>query len=280
MKQADIVKQRKGVRTQDGDGVSLTRVFGGNSARDLDPFLMLDEFGSSDPEDYKGGFPPHPHRGFQTVTYMLKGKMEHTDHLGNVGLLEDGGLQWMNAGQGIIHSEMPKQTEGTMWGFQLWVNLPSHKKMSSAWYKDIPSDQIPILEENGITFKVLAGEHKGVKGALYDTESPTYLDIELCKNSAYQMELQPEQTHLLYVFVGEMTVNTTKVSTGELVQVANGDFVHLNSKNGARFLVISGTPLQEPVVQYGPFVMNTEAEIHQAISDYNNGTLAQVADAK
>jgi len=280
VKQADIVKQRKGVRTQDGDGVSLTRVFGGNSARDLDPFLMLDEFGSSDPEDYKGGFPPHPHRGFQTVTYMLKGKMEHTDHLGNVGLLEDGGLQWMNAGQGIIHSEMPKQTEGTMWGFQLWVNLPSHKKMSSAWYKDIPSDQIPILEENGITFKVLAGEHKGIKGALYDTESPTYLDIELSHNTGYQMDLSAEHTNLVYVFVGEMQVNQTKVFAGELVQLAKGDYVDLSTKNGARFLVISGKPLKQPVVQYGPFVMNTEAEIHQAINDYNNGTLAQVADAK
>lgn len=279
-KQARILTRGRGVPTQDGDGVKLTRVMGTHQFRGLDPFLMLDEFGSSDPVDYQGGFPPHPHRGFQTVTYMLQGRMEHTDHLGNVGLLKDGGLQWMNAGRGIIHSEMPKQTEGVMWGFQLWVNLPSAQKMSPAWYKDIPVENIPVLTQSGVTIKVLAGQHQNINGAIFEEGCPTYLDIEFMDDSVYEFDIQPQANSLLYVFVGDVNIGNTQVSRGDIVSVGEGDVLCLTASKGARCIYISGQPIGEPVVQYGPFVMNTAAEIDQAIRDYQAGTLAEVAEAK
>jgi redox-sensitive bicupin YhaK (pirin superfamily) len=271
--------------SSDGDGVKLLRVFGGSGdpAR-FDPFLMMDEFGSFDPNDYNGGFPPHPHRGFETITYMLEGRMEHQDHMGNVGDLKSGDVQWMTAGSGIIHSEMPKQTQGRMRGFQVWLNLPAYSKMQSPAYSDIPSSSIPVVRFHDVTAKLIAGsavlDDQVLEGTVNrpDTE-PVYLDLMFGTASiGHNIVLAAGTTVLVYVYEGSVALGEagTTVNRGQLARLQRtGDTVLLTPMaNDTRVVLLSGKPLGEPIVQYGPFVMNTRQQIEQALDDYRRGTLA------
>ena len=271
--------------SSDGDGVRLLRIFGGSGdpAR-FDPFLMMDEFGSNDPGDYIGGFPPHPHRGFETITYMLEGRMEHQDHMGNVGNLQNGDVQWMTAGAGIIHSEMPKQTEGRMRGFQVWLNLPARTKMQQPAYQDIPSARIPVQQIGNVSAKLIAGkatlDGQQVEGLVSrpDTE-PLYLDLVFADAGAPAMLTVVEgNTTLMYVYEGSVAVGDegTVVRRGQLARLQrSGDTLSLIPQAAdTRIVVLAGRPLHEPIVQYGPFVMNTREEIEQALNDYRRGQLA------
>lgn len=271
-----------GQPTQDGDGVKLTRVLTQAHQRRLDPFLMLDNFGSQDPSDYCGGFPDHPHRGFETVTYMIAGRMRHKDSAGNEGLLQNGGVQWMTAGRGLVHSEMPEQEEGLMEGFQLWLNLPSSQKMCSPAYLDIQSERVPeYVTEAGIKVRVIAGESQKVKGAVCRSanEFPTqvmYLDIHFEQPGNFQQSLNVQDNAFIYVYRGALKiVNGSEVSAVPLHQMAilqnSGDGVHLRADQGTKVLLISGRPLNEPIAQYGPFVMNTREELIQAVDDFRAG---------
>jgi redox-sensitive bicupin YhaK (pirin superfamily) len=265
----------------DGDGVRLLRVFGGNNLARFDPFLMLDEFGSFEASDYIGGFPSHPHRGFETVTYMLEGKMEHRDHMGNVGLLEPGDVQWMKAGAGVIHSEMPKQEQGRMRGFQLWVNLPAAEKMTPATYDDIAADRIPVYSLPGMQVKAIAGRltvnNKVLDGAVNDRSSePGYLDIQV-GNDALELSIQVPDGHtaLVYVYEGGVAMGRqqTRVTARQMARLSRNGTVQLSADANSGVLLITGKPIGEPIVHYGPFVMNTREEIEQAIADYNTGRL-------
>ena len=264
----------EGVLTQDGAGVTLTRLLTGKLHRRLDPFLMLDAFGSDVPDEYIAGFPDHPHRGFETVTYMLAGKMRHRDNAGHEGLLENGGVQWMTAGRGLIHSEMPEQEHGTMEGFQLWLNLPSKRKMIDPWYQDIQSSDIPeYLTPTGVTVRVIAGSSDGVVGAITrpDTE-PLYLDLHLPAGVTFDAFVPDTHNAFIYVYRGAVKVGDTLVDSQQMGILSNtGDGVTLTATVDTRLILIAGRPLNEPIVQYGPFVMNTQQEIHQALDDYRNG---------
>ena len=272
-----IEQQVVGMETSDGAGVRLTRVLTGKLQRRLDPFLMLDAFGSDVADDYIAGFPDHPHRGFETVTYMLAGRMRHKDSAGNEGLLDNGGLQWMTAGRGVIHSEMPEQIEGRMEGFQLWVNLPAKNKMVEPWYRDFASAEIPKYQtDDGVRVRVIAGTSHGVKGAVVrsDTE-PLYLDLQVPPGAAFDEELPLSHNAFIYVYEGVVEVNGTAVAAGRMGILSNdADNVRIAARDDARLILVSGRPLNEPIVQYGPFVMNTQDEIHQAIDDYRSGRLA------
>ena len=270
----------KGVATSDGAGVRLTRVLTQELQRRLDPFLMLDAFRNENPEDYIGGFPDHPHRGFETVTYMIAGRMRHRDSAGNEGLLQNGGVQWMTAGRGVIHSEMPEQEDGVMEGFQLWLNLPARRKMIPAWYRDIPRAEIPeYVTDEGVRVRVIAGTSNGVAGAMMreDTE-PLYLDIELPPDSLFSTALPAGHNAFIYVYRGELTVSGTLLGESRMAILANTpqtDGVILIASGPARAILVAGKPLGEPIVQHGPFVMNTREEIFQAIKDFNEGHLAE-----
>ena len=272
--------------TSDGDGVKLLRVFGGHGPERFDPFLMLDEFGSEQASDYIGGFPPHPHRGFETITYMLQGKMEHRDHMENVGLLEDGDVQWMTAGSGIIHSEMPKQTEGKMRGFQLWLNLAQGQKMTPPKYEDVAAAQIPWIQVGEVHVKAVAGEallnDQSVKGYFTRANTkPVLLDVRPAGTDPVTLEVPNEANVMLYVYEGAVGVEEVEVSGQQLARLSGSGAISIGIKAlGTQFLLIAGTPLKEPIAQYGPFVMNTPEQIEQAIQDYQNGTLAQVAKAE
>ncbi|MFT6086676.1 MAG: redox-sensitive bicupin YhaK (pirin superfamily) [Glaciecola sp.] len=274
---ATTIKQIvQGMPSSDGAGVKLKRVIGQPMLKNLDPFLLLDEFGSEDAQDYIAGFPKHPHRGFQTVTYMLNGKMGHKDSIGNEGIIEDGGLQWMNAGKGIIHEEMPMQIEGKMRGFQLWVNLPSTEKMSAPGYQDIPTADIPELSsEKGSTIRVLAGDYRGQKGAV-TTQSvkPQFFDFHLVANESLNVATQDTHNGFLYVYEGKIEVAGKVLSKGQLGVLNFANDLVLESKDCARVIFVSGEPINEPVVQYGPFVMNSQEEINQALRDFQQGVLA------
>lgn len=266
----------RGTPTSDGAGVRLTRVIGGQALPDLDPFLLLDEFGSDSPNDYIAGFPDHPHRGFETVTYMLAGRMRHRDNLGNSGLLEPGSIQWMTAGKGIVHSEMPEQQDGLMRGFQLWVNLPAAEKMTEPRYQDIPPTSVEeVATDDGVRVRVLSGEFEGVKGPVAGVViQPLYLDLALPANTGVTPQLQADHTAFLYVFEGSANVGQTRknVATGELAVLGPGTEVRLATGNEqARMILVAGAPLGEPIVRYGPFVMNTRDEIKQALADYSAG---------
>ena len=277
-----IVKVVRGMPTSDGAGVSLTRIIGQPDLPRLDPFLMLDFFGSDNPGEYIAGFPPHPHRGFQTVTYMLAGKMRHKDSVGNEGVIDAGGIQWMNAGRGIIHEEMPEQEEGLLQGFQLWVNLPAKEKMSAPNYQDIQPDIVPTVQIQNASVKVLAGEVDGVKGPVKTTAvAPTFLDIDL-KSGQCDIALKSNEAAFLYVYEGNITVGKgdqaqkTMLESGELgVLSQQGTRLSFSSEKGSKIIVVSGKPINEPIVQYGPFVMNSQQEIVQAFSDYQSGVLAK-----
>ena len=273
MQETKIKQLVSGIATQDGAGVRLTRIIGQPALPRLDPFLMLDEFGSDQAQDYLAGFPEHPHRGFQTVTYMLAGKMEHRDSVGNKGVIETGGIQWMNAGRGIIHSEMPKQTEGLMRGFQLWVNLPASEKMSAPNYQDIKADQVPVItEQTGLQIRVLVGEFNGVKGPVEaQAVKPLFIDCHFSQSQEVTIPVAPEQVFFVYCYQGELSLGHQVVRKGQLAVLESTNLIGLRGVADSRCIVVGGRPLNEPVVQYGPFVMNTEQEIRQAIEDFRQG---------
>ena len=269
-----------GQATSDGDGVKLTRVLTQPLQRRLDPFLMLDAFGSDDADDYIGGFPDHPHRGFETVTYMIAGRMCHRDSAGNEGLLENGGVQWMTAGRGIIHSELPEQEQGRMEGFQLWVNLPAADKMGTPGYRDIPTGEIPELRLPGASVRVIAGTSHGVAGAVQKAHTePLYLDLHLEPGATFEQPLPAGHNAFVYVYRGQLEIDggaaRTSVPRERMAVLANAadrDGVRLQAgAEGARALLIAGRPLNEPIAQYGPFVMNKQAEIFQAVEDFRAG---------
>lgn len=269
-----------GIPTSEGAGVKLLRVLNQNLQQRLDPFLMLDEFRSDDPQDYIAGFPDHPHRGFQTVTYMLAGRMRHRDSAGNEGLLSPGGVQWMNAGRGLVHSELPEQEDGLMHGFQLWVNLPGSLKMSEPGYRDIQPEEIPnYTTENGVTVRVIAGEVDGVRGAVEQAKTePLYLDVQLPAGASHWVALPPSHNAFVFVYEGTLTVGEQRRSVGArqmavLSNTATADGVGLYADDDSRVLVIAGRPLKESIAQWGPFVMNTREEVEQAVTDFRNGVL-------
>jgi redox-sensitive bicupin YhaK (pirin superfamily) len=271
-----VVAVIRGIPTSDGDGVKLTRVIGQRALPDLDPFLMLDEFGSEKGADYIGGFPDHPHRGFETVTYMLDGKMRHGDNKGHSGLLVSGSVQWMTAGRGLVHSEMPEQEDGLMRGFQLWINLPAKDKMCEPRYQEYPPEKIPVAKPDaGVSVKVIAGEVSGVKGPIGGIATdPTYLDIALEKGATFTHRLPKEHNAFAYVFEGAATIAGKAMEKSQLAVLSQGEiFTVTADAQTARLILVAGQPLREPVVKYGPFVMNTPEEIHQAIADFQAGRL-------
>jgi len=282
MKQAAITHPRRverlvaGQATSDGAGVKLTRLLTHDLQRRLDPFLMLDAFKTDKPEDYIAGFPSHPHRGFETVTYMIAGRMRHRDNAGHEGLLQNGDVQWMTAGRGIVHSEMPEQEDGAMEGFQLWLNLAAKDKMSPPWYRDIKSADIPeFTAPEGARVRVIAGGSHGVTGAIERPVTlPLYLDIHLGAGQSYAQELPAAYNVFVCVYRGEATVGGTAIGERKMALLANdpeADGVVLGAAAPARALLIAGMPLNEPIAQYGPFVMNTQQEIYQAIADFQHG---------
>lgn len=275
-----IGRRLQGQPTSDGAGVKLKRVFAHGQSGELDPFLMLDEFSSYDANDYLAGFPSHPHRGFETVTYMLDGHMLHEDHLGNRGDLRPGDVQWMTAGRGIIHSEMPQQREGRMRGFQLWINLPAAEKMKPASYRDIPAADIPVAAlANGVRVKVIAGElttdDATVAGPIAGlSTAPVYMDISVPPRTRFSQPLPSTHSAFVYVFEGQATIAGAGLEQGQGAVLVDGDCCEVDGgAQGARLLLLAGKPIGEPVVQYGPFVMNSAAEIHQALQDYQAGRL-------
>ncbi|WP_290523402.1 pirin family protein [Alcanivorax sp.] len=275
-----ILNTIRALDTSDGAGVRLKRALGYNPMVRLDPFLMLDAFSSDNPDDYIAGFPPHPHRGFETVTYLVEGHMRHRDHLGNEGDLKQGGVQWMTAGRGIIHEEMPQQQDGLLRGFQLWINLPAAEKMKPASYRDIADTEMPRLDlPSGGQVKIIAGEVSladevlvaPVKGGVTD---PLYLDVVLRPDESLAVPIKSGYGSFLYVFEGDLLVAGETLSCDHLATLTDGNSVTVQAgKKGARLLLLAGKPLGEPIAQYGPFVMNTQEEINQALSDYRDGTL-------
>ena len=265
--------------TSDGAGVKLTRVLTQPLQRRLDPFLMLDAFGSDQADDYIAGFPDHPHRGFETVTYMIAGRMLHRDSAGHEGLLENGGVQWMTAGRGVIHSEIPQQEEGVMEGFQLWLNLPAQDKMSAPWYRDFAAGELPrFTTDDGVEVTVIAGESHGVSGAVTRAvTAPLYLDLHLPAGTSFSQPLPAGHNAFVYVYRGRVKLGEVEVPVRNMAILANAadrDGVRIEALEEARVLLIAGRPLGEPIAQYGPFVMNTEQEIYQAVADYRAGRLA------
>jgi len=271
-----------GQPTSDGAGVKLTRLLTNTLQRRLDPFLMLDAFGSDDAADYIAGFPDHPHRGFETVTYMIAGRLRHRDSAGHEGLLENGGVQWMTAGRGVIHSELPEQEHGRMEGFQLWLNLPARDKMMPAGYRDIPTAAIPEWRAPGVTARVIAGASHGVDGAVQrEGTAPLYLDLHLDPGAVFEQALEAGHNAFVHVYRGALLVDAdgarTEVPAQRMAILANtpgSDGVRLQAgPEPTRALLIAGRPLEEPIAQYGPFVMNTQAEIFQAVEDFRAGRL-------
>lgn len=264
----------QGVQTADGAGVKLTRVLTQDLQRRLDPFLMLDAFRNDNPDDYIGGFPDHPHRGFETVTYMIAGRMRHRDSAGNEGLLGPGGVQWMTAGSGLIHSELPEQEEGLMEGFQLWLNLPAERKMIKPSYRDIAPDSIPeYTTDEDVLVRVIAGQSHGTNGAVSreDTE-PLFLDIHLPAGTTFSQPLPAGHHAFVYAYRGSANVAGTPVADRQMGILANqGDGLEVSANEPTKLLLIAGKPLNEPIAQYGPFVMNTNDQIHQTLQDYRAG---------
>jgi quercetin 2,3-dioxygenase len=268
-----------GRATQDGAGVKLTRVLTQDLQRRLDPFLMLDAFGTDNPDDTIAGFPDHPHRGFETITYMLAGRMRHRDSAGNEGLLTSGGVQWMTAGRGVIHSELPEQDQGRMEGFQLWLNLAAQDKMVEPGYRDIPAGEIPVWRGEGVSARVIAGHLHGVAGAVQRPHTePIYLDLDLAAGARAEIPLPAAHNAFVYVYRGSATIDHTAVPLQRMAILTDEpgtDGVVISAQDeGARLLLIAGKPLNEPIAQYGPFVMNTQAQIFEAMEDFRAGRLA------
>jgi hypothetical protein len=264
-----------GMPASDGAGVKLIRSLGAANHLRADPFLMLDAFSSENPDDYVAGFPAHPHRGFETVTYQLDGHMLHEDHLGNRGDLKSGGVQWMTAGRGIIHSEMPQQENGRMRGFQLWINLPAKEKMKPAGYRDIQPDEIPSVSFPDGKLKIVAGKYGNTDGPVQGgSTEPQYWDVQLKSEKTFQARIPENRTVYVYPFEGSVEIAGRVLKTHQGGVLGSGDTVEVKAgAGGARFLLLAARPIGEPVVQYGPFVMNTREEIEQAIRDYQSGEL-------
>jgi hypothetical protein len=275
MSQRTITRRVRGIDTNDGAGVKLKRIIGQPNLDMLDPFLLLDEFRSDQAGDYIAGFPEHPHRGFETVTYMLAGHMRHGDNHGNQGDLGPGSVQWMTAGRGILHSEMPQQENGLMWGFQLWVNLPAADKMTAPRYQDIAPERIPRVEPApGVEARVIAGRLGDAVGPVQGVATaPVYLDITLAAGARFELDLPPGHHAFAYVFEGESAeVGGSALARNELGVLSGGDQLTLAAGTTAvRLLVVAGHPLKESVARYGPFVMNTPEQIHEAIADFRAG---------
>jgi redox-sensitive bicupin YhaK (pirin superfamily) len=261
----------------EGAGVTVHRTIGTPALRHLDPFLMLDHFGSDNPSEYIAGFPDHPHRGFVTLTYMLDGHMLHQDSMGNRGDLRPGGAQWMKAASGVIHSEMPQQSDGLMRGFQLWINLPASEKMSDPGYQEFPPDAIPEVRTDGARVRVLSGEYGGRTGPISDPLTHVqYLDVHLEAQRTFTHALDPAMSAFVNVFEGDATMGDAPLPKHTLAILGAGDTVEITAgAAGARFILVAGHPLGEPIVQYGPFVMRTREEIEQALADYRDGRLVQ-----
>ncbi len=282
-----IARIIKSLPTSDGAGVKLRRSIGSSQFARLDPFLMLDEFFSDNPDDYLAGFPAHPHRGFETVTYMLDGHMEHQDHLGNVGDLGPGSVQWMTAGRGVIHSEMPKQENGRMRGFQLWINLPSAEKMRPAAYRDIPAEAVPELRFDGGHLRLIAGQlelgGQAMAGPVNGGDQrlstdPLYVDLRLEAGRSLTLPITADYSAFVYLYEGEAAIGEATVPHRAAGVLTEGDSLAINAgPEGARLLLLAGKPIGEPVVQHGPFVMNTREEIEQAMWDYRDGRLTEAS---
>ncbi len=273
-----VVKILSGHETSDGAGVRLTRYIASPELDMLDPFLLLDAFHSDDPDDYIAGFPPHPHRGFETVTYLINGRFRHKDSAGNEGVIKAGGVQWMTAGRGIEHSEMPEQEQGLVFGFQLWVNLPASKKMMAPRYQEIDSENIPVeTRDNGVVVKVIAGTTiEGTQGAVKDIEAaPMYLDVTIPEGQSYIERIPQGHSAFVLVIQGELEVEADEpiqvLKKDSLAVLNDGEELLIRSGGGSRLLLIAGKPFKEPVARYGPFVMNKPEEIHQAFEDYRDG---------
>ena len=268
-----------GRATSDGAGVKLTRLLTDQWQQRLDPFLMLDAFGSDQADDYIAGFPDHPHRGFETITYMIAGRMRHRDSAGNEGLLQNGGVQWMTAGRGVIHSELPEQEEGRMEGFQLWLNLPGKDKMCPPWYRDFQADDVPAFETpDGVRVSVIAGASHGVAGGVQrETTEVLYLVLHWQRDAVFEQPLPATHNAFVVAYEGEVRLDGKALPLKHMAVLANtptSDGVRLHGQAGARAILVAGKPLREPIVQYGPFVMNSQAEIIAAINDYRSGRLA------
>jgi redox-sensitive bicupin YhaK (pirin superfamily) len=272
-----VVKVTRGMPAEDGAGVKLTRLIGTPEIPDLDPILMLDNFGSDDPKAYVAGFPPHPHRGFETVSYMIQGSLKHKDNKGGEGLITDGGVQWMTAGKGVVHSEMPAQTEGLMFGFQLWLNLPAKEKMRAPWYADIPAAQIPaVAVGEGAVAKLIAGTWNTAKGA--GPERPTepfIIDLELKGGATTDIPIPAGHNAFAFVFQGAARLGPASLARelvkGELAVLTDKGALSATATTDARILIVAAKPLREPIAKYGPFVMNTQDELRQAFNDYQRG---------
>lgn len=264
----------EGAETSDGAGVKLKRIINQNIMKETDPFLLLDFFGSNDPDEYIAGFPWHPHRGIETVTYMLDGEVQHEDSLGNKGVIGSGDIQWMTAGSGIIHQEMPHVTDGLMKGFQLWVNLPAEQKMTSPRYQEYSSKLIPEIKTKGTRIKVIAGNYKNTEGPVKGLfMQPLYLDIELGINSDIKIPIEKTYNSFAYVFKGEGQFSNDIISEGKLAVFTKGDSVSITTKEkGIRFILVAGEPLHEPIAWQGPIVMNTHEELDIAFKELREDT--------
>ncbi|MCX4189047.1 pirin family protein [Methylophaga sp. OBS3] len=275
----EVKKWIRGQMTSDGAGVSLRRLIASHELDMLDPFLLFDAFGSSNPDDYIAGFPPHPHRGFETVTYMLAGKMRHEDSAGNAGVIETGGVQWMTAGKGIIHSEKPEQEQGLLAGFQLWVNLPASQKMIAPRYQEMPAKDIPEeIHDDGLQIRVVAGETKqGTQGVIDNSFiEPVYFVVNAPVGSVLNEQVPASHNGFVYVAKGRVQIGSREASVPErsLAVLAEGDSVQIRAEEDSIYIVVAGKPLNEPVERAGPFVMNTRAQLEQAFDDYRNGRFA------
>ncbi|MDP5363954.1 MAG: pirin family protein [Litorivicinaceae bacterium] len=271
----EIVRVVRGRHVTDGAGVNICRVIGIPGADYVDPFLMLDDFRNDDPDGYIAGFPPHPHRGFETVTYMLKGRMRHRDSAGNQGLLEGGSVQWMTAGRGILHSEMPEQTDGAMWGFQLWLNLPQRDQMAPPGYQDIPADQITEFEHAGTAVRLVAGDLFDQVGPAKTFYPVVMADLSVPEGEAVRVPLPEGDTTIAFCFAGELRVGDRVLVDGDLAMAGRqGDLVLRGGSGGGRALILSAKPLGESIARHGPFVLATDQELRQAFLDYQMGVLA------
>ena len=273
----ELIQIIEGLETSDGAGVKLRRIIGGPDLNMLDPFLLFDEFGSDDPDDYIGGFPPHPHRGFETITYMLNGKFKHKDSAGNEGYLSDGSVQWMTAGKGVIHSEMPEQTDGLSRGFQLWLNLPKKLKMIEPSYNDIPAESIPKINIPGGYIKVICGEINGMKGPGRAHTGMLYYDISLPPANNIEISIDDDWNSFVYVYNGKAKIANRSLNSGQLGVLSDSGIVdlHADGSSDLKCIIVGGEKLNEPVARGGPFVMNTKAEILKAFSDYQEGILTK-----
>ena len=267
-------------QTLEGAGVKLKRVLGNDEDSTLDPFLLLDHFGSDNPEDYIKGFPWHPHRGMETVTYMWAGEVEHGDSMGNKGMIKSGDIQWMTAGSGIIHQEMPQKYDGLMQGFQLWVNLPAKKKMVDPKYRGILKEQIPMVHKDDIKIKVIAGKANGIQGPVRDLAIDIeYFDVELASGKTFEHATAKNDTVFAYIVEGSVEVQGKAIGQGQCVVFGEGNFVKISSKYGSRFLYVSGEPLNEPVAWRGPIVMNTQEELDKAFEELEDGTFIKTKNS-